>query len=115
MVYRHERSGAGTGACPRPVALAMVLVMLLSQGARAEPLAPAPAASPLPPHAELRFCYYAGLAYSAGALITIDTPIRREVVTDRPRKAFRCAKDEAAQGRYVWRETDPDEGDPFRD
>lgn len=71
-------------------------------------------ASPMPPDVDLRFCYYAGLAYSPGSIVTIDVPNRREVVTDRSRKAFRCIRDDSDRGRHFWQELDPDEGDPFR-
>lgn len=108
-----------TGAIPRvrycTPALALGLALLLAPGARAESSAPVLGASPLPPNVELRFCYYAGLAYSVGSMITIDVANRREVVTDRPRKTFRCSTDESEQGRHFWQEIDPDAGDPFRD
>ncbi len=71
-------------------------------------------ASPLPKDGEYRFCYYRGLAYSAGAMITVNVPIRREVVSDRPTKAFRCVSGHTEPARFFWEEVDPDEGDPFR-
>lgn len=71
-------------------------------------------ASPLPDQVENRFCYFSGLAYSPGSLISVEVPVRREVVTDRPRKALRCVSDDSSQGRFYWHELDPDEGDPFR-
>ncbi len=61
------------------------------------------------------FCYYAGLSYSAGAIITIKIPVRREVVSDRPRQELRCDIVPTAPGSVRWVEVDPDEGDPFRD
>ncbi|TDE38862.1 hypothetical protein [Antarcticimicrobium sediminis] len=98
----------------RAVLLAFGIAVCAVHGAQAESSLPALSASPLPPHAELRFCYYAGLAYSAGAMIVVEAPNRREVVADRPRKAFLCISDPAAQGRHFWQEVDPDAGDPFR-
>ena len=91
------------------------LGVLLSGATAAETYAPDLGASPIPQGAELRFCYYAGLAYSAGAVITIEVPIRREVVSDRPFKAFRCVPGEGAENRHLWQAIDPDAGDPFRD
>lgn len=106
----HDLKGMiGAGASSAAVAL------ILAGQAGAEPPAPAFGASPLPDQAELRFCYYAGLAYSPGATVTVVAPIRREVVSDRPRRTLRCTADESAGGRYYWREIDPDAGDPFRD
>lgn len=71
-------------------------------------------ASPLPDQVETRFCYFSGLAYSPGSLITVVVPVRREVVTDRPQKVLRCVSDESSRGRFYWRELDLDDGDPFR-
>ncbi|MDX2485545.1 MAG: hypothetical protein QNK42_18015 [Pseudodonghicola sp.] len=102
------------GARRRAVMLALGIAVCAAQGARAESPVPALSASPLPPHAELRFCYYAGLAYSEGAVIVVEAPNRREVVADRPRKGFLCISDSASQGRHFWQEIDPDAGDPFR-
>jgi len=96
------------------VGLAMALVALGSVAWSEQP-ATAYGASPLPPHVELRFCYYAGLAYSLGATISVEAPIRRDVVTDRPRKILRCVLDRDSAGRHQWQEVDPDAGDPFRD
>lgn len=108
---RTRRYAAGLAA-----GFALFLSLFPAQGARAEATVPVTGASPLPPNVELRFCYYAGLAYSVGSVITIDVPNRREVVTDRPRKAFRCIQgDDTEQGRHFWQELDPDAGDPFRD
>ena len=95
--------------------LAAGIALLFAQGAQAEAPPPLLGASPMPPDVDLRFCYYAGLAYSVGSVITIDVPNRREVVTDRPRKAFRCTEGDSEPGRHYWQEVDPDEGDPFRD
>ena len=95
--------------------LAVGLAMTLGSIARSEQPSTAYGASPLPAHAELRFCYYAGLAYSLGATISVEVPIRREVVTDRPRKILRCVPDGDSTGRHHWQEVEPDAGDPFRD
>ena len=92
------------------------LMMLLASASRSEPVTPpAYGASPLPAHVELRFCYYAGLAYSLGSVISVEAPIRREVVADRVRKILRCVSEPDSTGRHQWQEVDPDEGDPFRD
>ncbi len=61
------------------------------------------------------FCYYAGLSYSAGAVITVKVPVRRDVVTGRPWQELRCEAVPTAPGSVSWVEVDPDEGDPFRD
>lgn len=95
--------------------IAVAATVCGAYAARAETPVPVPGgASPMPPDVELRFCYYAGLAYSTGAIVTIDVPNRREVVTDRSRKAFRCIRDNSEHGRHFWQELDPDAGDPFR-
>lgn len=105
---------AGAAALTCAAALAAVLAVLAPGGAaRAEQPVPL-GASPLPDRVEMRFCYFSGLAYSAGAVVTVAVPVRPEVVTDRPRKQLRCVADETSQGRFYWRELDPDEGDPFR-
>jgi len=94
-------------------ALASV-AFLCTAGAAAQAEPALLGASPLPPQVESRFCFYSGLAYSEGAVITIHTPIRREVVTDRPRMVMRCVSGDGPEGRFHWKEVDPDAGDPFR-
>ena len=90
--------------------------LVVAMTATAQPVQPPAAlgASPLPDQVETRFCYFSGLAYSPGSLVTVEVPVRRDVVTDRPHKALRCVSDNSSQGRFYWRELDPDEGDPFR-
>lgn len=95
--------------------VAIGLSILMAPDARSDQPATPHGASPLPAHVELRFCYYAGLAYSQGATISVAAPIRREVVTDRARKVLRCVSDSASGGRHYWQEVNPDAGDPFRD
>ena len=106
----HELTGLVGARCAAGAAFAAIL----AGQAGAEPPVPL-GASPLPDQAELRFCYFAGLAYSPGATVTVAAPIRREVVSDRPRVTLRCVADESAGGRHSWRAIDPDAGDPFRD
>lgn len=91
----------------------VVMLGLVAGALRAEPPVPL-GASPLPDRAEQRFCFFSGLAYSAGAVVTVEVPVRPEVVTDRPRKQLRCVADKTSQGMFYWRELDPDEGDIFR-
>lgn len=94
---------------------AIAVMMFFAATARSEPPATAYGASPLPAQAERRFCYYAGMAYSLGATISVEAPIRREVVTDRARKILRCVSGPDSTGRHHWQDVNPDEGDPFRD
>lgn len=94
---------------------AIWVMMFLASTAQSGPPATAFGASPLPAHAERRFCYYAGMAYSLGATISVEAPIRREVVTDRARKILRCVAGPDSTGRHQWQDVNPDEGDPFRD
>ncbi|MDK3016743.1 hypothetical protein [Pseudodonghicola flavimaris] len=62
----------------------------------------------------MRFCFFSGLAYSAGALVTVEVPVRPDVVTDRPRRLMRCVSDGGPDGLFYWLDLDPDAGDPFR-
>ncbi|GAA6199904.1 hypothetical protein [Aquicoccus sp. SU-CL01552] len=94
--------------------IAVGLAMTLGSVARSEQPSTAFGASPLPAHVELRFCYYAGLAYSPGATISVEAPVRREIVTDTRRKILRCVSDGESTGRHRWQEVDPDAQDPFR-
>jgi|GEM_PF-5595290 len=98
-----------------PVGVAIGLSFLMAPAAQSDQPAMPLGASPMPAHVELRFCYYAGLAYSQGATIAVEAPIRREVVTDRARKVLRCVSESASGGRHHWQEVNPDAGDPFRD
>ncbi len=54
--------------------LVVPFCLVCAVGASAETLS----VSPIPDDAEARFCYYAGLAYSEDASLTIDVPNRRE-------------------------------------
>jgi hypothetical protein len=92
---------------------ALVLGWASPTGAQPRPLVLSP--TPETEEAGGPFCYYAGLSYSAGAVVTVKVPVRREVVTDRPWQELRCEIIPTSPGSVAWVEVDPDEGDPFRD
>ena len=50
------------------------------------------------------FCYYAGLAYSKNALVTVDVPNRRQDPTALQKRLSRCVEDDA--GKMAWEEYD---------
>ena len=55
--------------------------------------------SPIPDDAEQRFCYYAGLAYSLDASMTLAVPDRRQGSTATQQRQFVCSQGE---DRLVW-------------
>jgi hypothetical protein len=99
---RH-RSGA-TGEPPtglRALALAIGCLVAGLSSAAAETLS----VSPIPDDAEGRFCYYAGLAYSEAASITLDVPNRRDSTTATQKREFTCSRDEG-KDNLIWVEID---------
>ncbi len=110
------RTGIGRNAVRYVAALAIMVALpgsLAPLNAQSRPLVLSP--TPDGGAAAGPFCYYAGLSYSPGSVITVKVPVRREVVTDRPRQELRCEVVPTAPGSVSWVEVDPDEGDPFRD
>lgn len=78
------------------------LGVLLSTGlASAEMLS----VSPIPDSAEARFCYYAGLAYSESASLTVQVPDRRQGTEALQQRAFICVRDDAS-GNLIWQGID---------
>ena len=106
------KAGIGMIAARVVAALAILPAWPVQVDAQSRPLvlSPTPGGEDAGP-----FCYYAGLSYSAGSVITVKVPVRREVVTDRPWQELRCEIVPTAPGSVSWVEVDPDEGDPFRD
>lgn len=65
--------------------------------------------SPIPDEAEERFCYYAGLAYSPMALLTVEVPFRRESPSATQKRLMRCEMGDEDDG-LVWRDFDIEQG-----
>ena len=94
-------------------ALALLFGLAVQSSAQQRPVILSPA--PERGTADGPLCYYAGLSYSSGAVITIKVPIRREIVTDRKWQELRCEILPTAPGSVIWVEVDSDESDTFRD
>jgi H+/gluconate symporter-like permease len=92
---------------------ALLLSWPLHAGAQPSPLILSPSPDVLGAAGPL--CYYAGLSYTVGAVVTVKVPVRREIVSDTPWLELRCEANPTSSGSANWVEVDPDEGDPFRD
>lgn len=53
--------------------------------------------SPIPDDAEARFCYYAGLAYSEDASITLEVPDRRQGTEAIQKRLYVCTRSDGAE------------------
>ncbi len=85
------------GAAGVRSALAIAFLGTGAASASAETLS----VSPIPDGVESRFCYYAGLAYSESASLTLNVPLRREATDASQLREFVCSRDDAS-GNLVW-------------
>lgn len=79
--------------------LGLAFALLASQGAAQQTLS---LASPIPDDAEIRFCYYQGMAYSMDSFIVVtgDNTVTPTVST-REERLLRCVQSEA--GPMHWK------------
>ncbi len=77
--------------------LCSLLFAMCAGGASADTLS----VSPIPDGAEERFCYYAGLAYSEDASLTLDVPERRQGTDALQKREFICVRNDNT-GNLTW-------------
>jgi len=63
--------------------------------------------SPIPQGAEERFCYYAGLAYSPDAIVSLDIPLARQGQLLTQKGVLLCTRDPET-GLLSWAVVDTD-------
>ena len=85
----------------RAALLCLPLSVSLVAGTASVAAAQTLSVSPIPDGVEGRFCYYAGLAYSESASLTLDVPNRREGTEATQAREFLCSRDEES-GSLIW-------------